>query len=295
MAEQLKGIDVSVHQGTIDWNKVKAAGIDFVIIRAGYGQSTVDKYFKQNIEGALKAGLKVGAYWFIYALNMNGLINNAKTFASTIEPYRNEIEMKVWCDLEYDSDNYAKKKGVTFTKATRTDMVRRFCDLMKAYGYDCGVYANPDYLKTKFEDVTMYPLWLASYSKTKPKAYNCFMWQHTSKGKVNGISGNVDMNICYGMTKEVSSGGNQTGNPYPVPTRILKKTFPVLMKGNDVKWLQYELVKKGYLPAKNKKGKSNIDGIFGNDTLTAVKAYQKAKGLVVDGKVGPKTIASLQR
>ena len=294
MSEQLKGIDVSAHQKNIDWDKVKASGIDFAIIRVGYGKRSIDKYFKKNIEGALRVGLKVGVYWFIYATSSNTLVQNANSFYKAIAPYKDKITMKVWCDFEYDTDAYANKNGVIFTKQSRTEYVKRFCDTMKAYGFDTGVYANPDYLRTKFGDLSMYPLWLAAYANTKPN-YDCFMWQHSSKGKVNGIVGNVDMNICYGMTKEEDQKPKPTLNPYKIPTRTLKKTSPFLMKGEDVKWLQFELVAEGYLPAKNSKGKSNVDGSFGKLTDNAVRQYQLAHGLVVDGKVGPATRKELQK
>lgn len=195
-----KGIDVSKHNGTIDWKKVKAAGIDFAIIRAGYGYTYTDPYFKYNIENALANGIKVGVYWFIYALSIDETIKNANKFHSIIAPYAKDISMKVWCDFEYDSDNYANKHGIAFSKENRTAMVKAFNERLKALGYDVGVYANRDYLRYKFNDLSEYPLWYALYSSTKDR--DCLMWQHTSKGKVDGISGNVDMNYLYTEEKE---------------------------------------------------------------------------------------------
>ena len=101
-----KGIDVSNYQGKIDWAKVKADGIDFVIIRAGWGKTNVDPKFRANIEGAVTAGLNVGVYWFLYAKNENDIVLNAKKCADVIEPYRKQINLKVWADWEYDSDKY---------------------------------------------------------------------------------------------------------------------------------------------------------------------------------------------
>lgn len=267
-----KGIDVSKHQGVINWGKVKQAGIEFAIIRAGYGKNTVDSYFKRNIEGALAQGLHVGVYWFIYGINELDMFLNAKKFHEVIAPYKDKIDMKVWCDFEYDTDKKANKQGKVFTKEERTALVKYFCKHMSDYGYSVGVYANPDYLKNKFDDLSGYPLWLARYSSTKG-SYDPFMWQYTSSGSVAGISGKVDMNICYEKAVKV------TNNPYPVPTRTLKRTYPS-MKGDDVRWLQTELG-------------ITVDGSFGNKTLKAVKAYQKANGLKVDGKVGPATRKTL--
>ena len=278
----LKGIDVSAHQGVIDWKQVKEDGIEFAIIRAGYGNGNVDKYFKANIEKAIANGIKVGVYWFIYALNDNDIMKNANGCLKTIEPYKKHIAMKVWCDLEYDSDAYANKHGLVLTKSIRTHWVTLFLETIKAQGYEVGNYSNPDYLKGKFNAMD-YPLWLAQYS-TK-KSYDCLMWQCSSKGAVNGIKGNVDLDIYYDDTivKE----------EYEVPTRTLKKTV-IPMRGEDVKWVQNKLIIKGCLPSLNAKGKSNTDGIYGNDTKNAVVSFQKMvfpnNPNEWDGIVGKKTV-----
>lgn len=198
------GIDVSKHQGRIDWKKVASSGVEFVIIRAGYGKNNVDQYFIENIVGAHTAGLKIGVYWFIYALNEQDAIKNAEKFHKTIEPYRDAVNMKVWADWEYDSDAYSKRNGAVQNNSTRTRIVRTFLNYLKAKGWDVGNYANPDYIKSKFEDLSEYPLWLAAYSYTEEhaKKYNPWMWQRTSHGSVPGINGPCDMNICYEEVKE---------------------------------------------------------------------------------------------
>ncbi len=190
------GIDVSYHQGVIDWKKVKDSGVEFAIIRAGYGKNTVDKKFIENICGAETAGLKIGVYWFLYALNEEDAIENAKRCIDTIALYKDVITLKVWCDYEYDSDNYSIKNDVVQTKESRTRIVKAFLHILEEYGYDVGVYANPDYLNNKFLDLSEYPLWLAKYSSDKGD-YEPFMWQYSSKGSVPGIKGNVDMNHLY--------------------------------------------------------------------------------------------------
>lgn len=195
----INGIDVSYHQGIIDWKKVAQSGIEFAIIRAGYGKSNVDKKFIENIVGAHTAGLKIGIYWFIYALNEDDAIKNADFCARTIELYKDIITMKVAADWEYDSDNYSIKNGVRQTTESRTRIVRAFLERLKSKGYEVCNYANPDYLKGKFEPLNEYPLWLAYYSdnETKAKTYNPVMWQYSSKGSVPGIKGNVDLNYLY--------------------------------------------------------------------------------------------------
>lgn len=200
----MKGIDVSKHQGVIDWKKVVDSGIEFAIIRAGYGKNTVDERFIENIVGAHTAGLKIGVYWFIYALNEYDTIKNAEMFHKTIEPYRDIIKLKVFADYEYDSDNYANKNGVIHNNKTRTVIVKSFLRYLKERGWDVGNYANPDYVKNHFEDLSEYPLWLAWYTgnENNVKNYNPLMWQYSSKGSVPGIKGNVDMNIWYDEVKE---------------------------------------------------------------------------------------------
>lgn len=269
---ELKGIDVSNYQGKIDWVKVKADGINFVIIRAGWGKTNIDPKFRDNIEGAVTAGLNVGIYWFLYAKTENDIVLNAKKCQETIEPYRSAITMKVWADWEYDSDKY--KPGLT--KQQRTAWVKKFLEEMKRYGFDVGIYANPDYLKTKFTDVSEYPLWLAYYATSKGK-YNPLMWQYSSSGKVNGITSRVDMDIYYGTAESA---------PMPSP----EKKYPVIKSGSTgeyVKLCQSYLNDYGF-------NCGAVDGIFGPKTLAAVKAFQKDRGLEVDGCVGPITWGALK-
>lgn len=203
----MRGIDVSYHQGIIDWGKVKNAGIDFAMIRAGYGKTAVDKEFIENICGADTAGIKIGIYWFIYAVNEADAIANADKCIQTIELYKDIIKMGVAADYEYDSDKYSQKNGVTQTKESRSAIVRAFLSRLKSRGYEVINYANPDYLKSKFEGLEEYPTWLAWYTNNadKAKAYNPIMWQYSSSGKVDGISGNVDMNVYYGEQQDITS------------------------------------------------------------------------------------------
>lgn len=191
-----KGIDVSYHQGLIDWKKVAQSGIEFAIIRAGYGRNTVDKRFVGNICGADTAGLKIGIYWFIYAKNEQEAIENADMCDRTIRLYKDIIKMKVAADFEYDSDAYSTRQGVKHTKESRTRIVKAFLERLKSKGYDVCVYANPDYLKGKFGDLSAYPLWLAKYSHSMGD-YKPWMWQYSSEGTVPGINGNVDLNECF--------------------------------------------------------------------------------------------------
>ncbi len=199
----MNGIDVSYHNGVIDWQKVKQS-VDFAIIRAGYGKSTMDKQFINNICGAHTTGLKIGIYWFIYAANTEEAVLNSKMCEKCIEGYKDIITMRVWADWEYDSD-----KRNPQTKESRTDIVKAFCNYLSGKGYETGVYSNVDYLTGKFGDLSKYPLWLAKYSSSKGD-YNPFMWQHSSTGRIAGISTNVDMNIYYG---NMPAGESNSASP----------------------------------------------------------------------------------
>lgn len=195
----MKGIDVSSHQGFIDWAKVKAAGIEFAIIRAGYGkyESQVDSRFEQNAFGALSAGLHVGVYWFSYATSPDEAKEEARLCADTIAPYKGKFDFPVYFDYEYDSEEYSKKQGVTPTQELRESLAEAFCEEIQAQGWRAGVYTNKDYLRNRWrlEALKQWEIWLADY--TGGLDVSCGMQQTGSTGTVEGISGNVDTDTAF--------------------------------------------------------------------------------------------------
>lgn len=197
----IKGIDISSWQTNIDWAKVKADGVGFAIIRAGYGSSLSqkDNQFENHIKGALGVGLKVGIYWFGYAYNATTGAKEADICNEVIKGYKDKIELPVFYDWEYDSESYIKKMGYTPTKDLVTSTTIGFMDRMKALGYKTGFYTNWDYLSRLYDYSRLknYDLWMASYSSSKPSGYDCAIQQYSASGKVNGINGNVDMNWLY--------------------------------------------------------------------------------------------------
>lgn len=273
-----KGIDISKHNGKIDFKKVKAAGIDFAMIRAGFGQSTVDDRFHDNIKGAQAHGIKCGVYWFSYAYTPQMARIEAAKCLDTIRGYR--LQYPVAFDFEYASVEYAKAEGVHITKALASQIADEFLSTVAAAGYDVALYANLDYLKNYFTDSVKnkYPLWLAAYRDTEP-SHGQVIWQHTECGRVDGIKGAVDLNISHlsGASKKV--GGDDTVD---IKLPVLRRGS----KGNTVTAVQQLLAAKGY-----KSGKT--DGIFGENTEAAVKKYQSAKGLNADGIVGKNTYNAL--
>ena len=194
----LKGIDVSEHQGRINWEQVKDH-VDFVMLRAGYGRNNIDKQFIRNIEECNRLGIPVGIYWFSYAWNEEMARNEAKYVLEAIKGYR--VDYPISYDLEYDTLNYASKNGVTIGKRLATDMINTFCSTIEQSGYKAMNYANPDFINNKFyNNEVNYPLWLAWYgvSEDRAKAYNPSMWQYSESGSMPGIGTNsVDMNYCY--------------------------------------------------------------------------------------------------
>lgn len=195
MSKILHGIDVSKHNGIIDWDKVKASGIDFAMLRAGYGRDTIDARFGANISECNRLEIPVGVYWFSYATTITEAIKEAEFCIKTISKYK--IQYPVVYDLEYDTVNYAKGAGVTIDRTLASEFAAAFLTKVKDAGYTPMLYANPDYLSRMFKDslFTQYDLWLAHYT-TKPYCESS-MWQYSDKGQVDGVPGNVDMNYCY--------------------------------------------------------------------------------------------------
>lgn len=187
------GIDVSQYQGNIDWQAVKDSGVDFVIIRAGYGKelNQVDPYFYRNIEGAQAVGLDVGIYWYSYADDSNTAKLEAEVCYEIIKNY--SLDYPIYFDIE-------ESKHAQMSIAQTSVIVDTFCSEMENRGYYVGVYSYANFLQSHIYRSVLekYDVWVAQYSDSLT-AYNGHysVWQYASTGQVNGISGNVDMNYCY--------------------------------------------------------------------------------------------------
>lgn len=191
------GIDVSKWNGTIDWTKVRNSGISYVIIRCGYrGSSTgaliEDPTFRSNIKGALAAGLKVGVYFFSQATNEVEAVEEASMTLNLISGYK--ISYPVFLDVEASGG-----RGDAIDSGTRTAVINAYCKTIANSGYSSGVYANKTWLNEKFSPGSLggAKIWLAQYNTAPTYGGRYNLWQYTSKGKVSGISGNVDMNLSY--------------------------------------------------------------------------------------------------
>ncbi len=195
------GIDVSKYQGDIDWKAVKASGVQFVIIRCayrGYGTGVLveDVKFKQNLAGAKAAGLDIGIYIFSQAINEVEAVEEA----SACLGYLNGMKIKypIFIDIETSGGN-GSGRADNLTVTQRTNVAIAFCETIKNAGYKPGVYANKNYLTNKMDasKLSKYYIWLAQYAEKPTYSGEYDMWQYTSKGKVAGIEGNVDMNLSY--------------------------------------------------------------------------------------------------
>ncbi|WP_052950902.1 GH25 family lysozyme [Clostridium baratii] len=191
----LKGIDVSEHQGVIDWNKVKDH-VDFAMLRAGHGKNNIDKQFERNIKECNRLGIPVGIYWFSYALNEDMARQEAKYALAAVKNYR--LEYPISFDLEYDTLNYAKKNGVNIDKRLATNMVKAFCSEIEAAKYYAMNYTNQDFINNHFyfNEIERYCPWYAWYNKELDRS-NVGMWQYSESGSIPGIDGHeVDLDYA---------------------------------------------------------------------------------------------------
>lgn len=200
---KLLGIDVSKWNGNIDWSEVKRAGIEFAIIRAGYGSNTVDQQFKNNIEGCIENDIYVGVYWFSYAYTEEMAYQEASFCKRIVEPYRKYIKVGVWFDFEYDSTAYATRHGVHITKDKCTNIAYAFCKAIQKEEYQVGIYTNIDYANNYYTKQILeeYNVWIADWNAECRYNGKYLVWQYTDGGEVKGINGKVDMDWYYGNKK----------------------------------------------------------------------------------------------
>lgn len=193
------GIDVSVHQGQIDWAQVKAAGVDFVMIRVAYrgsveGLLVPDEMAQQNYAGAKAAGLQVGAYIFTQAISVAESIEDALYALDMVKDW--ELDMPLVYDWEIIEDHY---RNAQVDMRTATDMAKAFCKAVEEAGYEAMVYFNPTQAQQNIyiEELTNYGLWLAHYTDQFSYPREVDMWQYTCAGAVPGIEGDVDIDLYF--------------------------------------------------------------------------------------------------
>ncbi len=202
------GIDVSMYQAystPIDWNKVKAAGISYAIIRCGYrgwgtGEIVADSYFKQNIEGALAAGLQVGVYFYTQAITTTEAKQEADFCKNAVKGY--DITLPIYIDIE-NADPKGRLDSSGLSKAEKTNICKAFANRVQSANYTGGVYANKTWLLNYIDGAALakkYAIWLAHYTTNTDYTGEFSMWQYSSRATINGIKGSVDVNKNY-LTK----------------------------------------------------------------------------------------------
>ncbi len=191
------GIDVSAWQKEIDWEKVKASGVEFVIIRCGYrgaktGALVEDSYFYKNLMGAKEAGVKVGVYFFTQAITETEAVEEASMVLALLGD--TETEYPIFIDTENTNG-----RADSLDKGTRTEVCDAFCKTIEKSGRKAGIYASRNWFNTKLNDdkLSDHLRWVAEYASTTAYARRYEMWQYTSSGKVDGINGRVDLDISY--------------------------------------------------------------------------------------------------
>lgn len=258
----IKCIDVSEWQGTIDFAKVKKDGVSCVILRAGFGResSQEDSTFEANYKKAKAAGLKVGAYWYSYADSVADAKKEAVACLAVLKG--KTFELPVFYDMEDSSQT-------GFGKTTLTSMAVAFCDAVKAGDFTPGVYANLNWFTNYLDYKSLkskYFIWLAQYNTEAQ--LDCDIWQYSSGGKVNGISGNVDMNVIYNdkvVGSTAASAGTATTTTADFETASVQA---LLMLSNRLGIIKQTI--------------SAIDNKQGDTTEKAILQMKKALGMTED-------------
>ena len=200
-----KGIDVSYHNGTIDWKRVKQSGVEYAIIRCGYGtndKNQDDKKWEENVKGCIDNNIPYGVYLYSYADTVEKASSEADHAIRLLQGKK--LKYPVYYDLEED------KLRDKISKKTIADIAQTFCDKLSAKGYTVGIYANKDWFTNYLTDSRFnnWTKWVAQYNTVCNYKGKYDMWQCSSTGRVPGISGNVDLNYSYSLFENSHGGGN---------------------------------------------------------------------------------------
>lgn len=196
------GVDVSKHTGKINFTGVKAAGVDYVMIRLGSrgystGQISLDENFKENIEGAIEAGLEVGVYFYSQAITQDEAIQEANFVIQNLEPYRAKVKYPVAFDMEFVSNDKSRVEGLS--REDKTTVTAAFLEGVKAAGYVPMIYGDKEWLIKEIDMTKLqeFDVWLSQEEDIPDYPYQYTMWQYSTEGVLNGITGNADLNICF--------------------------------------------------------------------------------------------------
>ncbi len=236
-----KGIDISAHQGRIDWEKVKNSGIQFAILRLGIGSdiaSQDDAYFEANVQGCESVGIPWGAYLYSYALNLEEAKSEVQHALRLLNGKRPEYP--VFFDME-DADGYKAKHGIPSNQGL-VDICKTFLLGVEDAGYYASLYASLSWLNNQLNssELDRFDKWVAQWNTSCAYKKPYGIWQYIDSGKVDGISGNVDMNIAYTNYPEIikSNGlnGFTAGTNSPSTSESDQGTRTYTVKKGDTLW-----------------------------------------------------------
>lgn len=270
----IKAIDVSCWQVGVDYNKVKNSGINVVLIRAGFGReaSQKDNQFETHYKNAKAVGLKIGVYWYSYAESISDAVNEANACLACLNGRK--LDLPVYFDMEEPWQQ-------SFGKDTLTVMAEKFCDTIKKHGYRAGVYANAYWFSQCLNYSTLYnkcSIWLAQWANSHSLA--CDIWQYSETGSVNGVSGNVDMNVIENTSIIDGSGTIPTTDIPDTATvqRWINKVYNIGLVVDNIYGVKTRTaIIKGLQNVLNVKYHANlvVDGIFGKATKAAIQPCKK--------------------
>ncbi len=322
-----EGPDISKHQGSVNIKAVRDAGYWRIGIRAGYGRNNVDQKYIVNAEACFNLGVPVLLYWFSYAYTVTMAVDEARFAVAQAGKYWQRCPIAF--DFEYESVNYARKRGVNVTRQLATDMAIAFLKKVQAAGYIPVIYTNRDYLWNYFDldkitaEVGMVYVWYARYANTISgnELTVADVWQYTSKGSIPGVNGNVDLNRFYtdfeddvsaerepvrnlnieSFQKAANADGyrDQDGHRLVedgidgIRTQFVRRQMAL-----KARWTLFgyrvgstgEVVRWVQRRLKEMGYDLNADGKYGKDTRTAVIRFQKDHSLKADGIAGYDTI-----
>lgn len=278
-----KVIDISKYQGAVDFKKVKADGVDAVILRCGYTgygkakKKSVDSRWESNYKSARAAGLPVGAYYYSCATSEDEAKSEAEFVLELIKDKK--IDYPVFWDTEdnHNTEKYSPESQLTIGKERLTKVGLAFLNTLERNCIRCGVYASTSWLNNQLDmkKLGKYDVWVAQYAAKVTYRGDYTIWQYTSRGKVNGVEGNVDMNICYvdyvgeaekGSAEELKRGDSSFAVLNYKMLLAVAKELEIVTQGVD------------------------DNGIFGAGTELATKQLQKELDLCQSGRVNQATV-----
>lgn len=219
---KMKGIDVSTFQGAINWSRVKTSGIEFAMLRGGYGRSVIDDRFIQNYNACKNTGIPVGVYHYSYAITSA----RAKEEANFVISYLKgkQFEFPIAFDIE-------DKTQINLSKRTLTSICKTFCDTLENAGYYVVIYSSKSFLLNKLDltKLSKYDIWVAQWNEKCDFPYPYGMWQFSDAGRMAGITGNVDLDYAFKNYPSIIKKAGLNG------FRKTGSTSDVLVKGQKVK------------------------------------------------------------